>query len=113
MAAMVVMCKHALCVRQAVATAAPQEMTSAWNSARHNFVFGATPLILNYTSRTYLSANAGLLLHLALTRHYLQIHRKNITPEGLWEGGRVRPFDPAFPSDCLCSRQARTHTDGG
>lgn len=39
MASMVVMCKHALCVRQAVATAAPQEMTSTWNLARHNYVF--------------------------------------------------------------------------
>lgn len=56
---------------------------------------GAAPLIFNDTSRTYLSANAGLLLHLPLTRHYLQIHRENITPEGLWEGGRVRPFDPS------------------
>lgn len=111
---MVVMCKHALCVRQAVATAASLGNDIGLELGQAQLCFcGATPLILNYTSRTYLSANAGLLLHLALTRHYLQIHRKNITPEGLWEGGRVRPFDPAFPSDCLCSRQARTHTDGG
>lgn len=96
MAVMVVMCERTLCVRQAAAAAASQEMTSAWNSARSNYVFcGAAPLIFNYTSRTYLSANAGLLLHLPLTRHYLQIHRENITPEGLWEGGRVRPFDPS------------------
>lgn len=37
MAAMVVMCEHALKVRQAAA--APQETTSAWNPARSNYVF--------------------------------------------------------------------------